>query len=404
VANSVGAVKRTRARVRLIFFLARRSLASSRVTLVLLVLAIAAGAGFQIPNSANLDAFEQVLLDEGLTRGAGDIRVEPRDRATFQDGDAIAARWKAIPGVRETLPLLIYPGAVGVKGRFLGVPIYGIDPVDAPPFHMVSGASLAYGDKDGILVGNAIAKRLALTPGSQVELRVIFGPAGAAIDDDNLGRYTAIVRGVVAGSAGAYRAAFVDRSFLAAEAGAPKAASVVIVRLDDHEAAGDIAALIASASPEVDAVAWRDDDPYLPNYLKANHTIHRVSYAMVIAAVSVPMWALLYINVLKRRREIAILAALGFGRAEVFWVFLLQALLVAILGCAIGSLLGYGAICWFAAHPLFEWETFVIRPAAAIATFAVPAIVVTITALVAGSYPAWRAARTESAQVLRRLE
>src|SRR6187402_3958190 len=117
-----------RARARLLLFLARRSLASSRLTLVLLVLPIALGVGFQIPNTANLAGSSATLLEEGLARGAGDIRVEPRTRPRFPDGDALAARLAALTGARAATPLLSFAGAIGRGGgRFHGAPIYGID-------------------------------------------------------------------------------------------------------------------------------------------------------------------------------------------------------------------------------------------------------------------------------------
>jgi len=213
-----------------------------------------------------------------------------------------------------------------------------------------------------------------------------------------------IVRGVVGGTGGAYRFAYVDRAFLAHESGALHGASEILVHLADHEAATTTAAQITAQFPGVVATGWREDDPYLPNYLGANKTIGTVSYAMVVAAVSVPMWALLYIHVLKRRREIGILVALGFGRGEVFAIYLLQALVVVAIGCVIGALLGLALILYFQAHPLFEWETLVVRPAIAFAVFVGPAAAITLTAVIAGSYPAWRAARTDPAQVLRRLE
>jgi ABC-type lipoprotein release transport system permease subunit len=389
----------------LLAFLARRSLFSSRVTLVLLVLSIAAGAGFQIANTSNLTAFQASLLEENLTRGAGDIRVEPSHDARFRDGEAIAAQIREEPGVREAQPFLVYPGAIGKGGkRFLGAPIYGIGAMTLPPFHVIAGAWIEPGDRDGILLGTQYAKRLAVGVGDEVEVRVIFGAAGLALDDDNVGRYTMKVRGIVAGAAGAYRFAFVDHAFLAAESGEPRAASAILVHLTDHEAARATAARLAARIPNIEAIGWRDDDPYLPNYLAANQTIERVSYAMVIAAVSVPMWALLYIHVLKRRREIGILVALGFGRGEVFVIYLLQALVVAAIGCAIGAAIGIGLILYFQANPLFQWETMVVRPLIAVGVFAGPALVITATALVAGSYPAWRAARSDPARVLRGLE
>jgi len=385
-------------------FLARKSLFSSRVTVALLVLSIAAGAGFQIANTANLTAFQASLLEENLTRGGGDIRVEPSDGPRFRDGDAIAAEVRKEPGVRAAHPYLVYAGAIGKNGRFLGAPIYGLDRIELPPFHLIEGEWLAPGDREGILLGTQYVKRLAVGVGDTVEVRVIYGAAGAAIDDDNVGRYTLTVRGIVAGSAGAYRFAYLDRSFLANESGEPGAASAIMVHLDDHEAARETAARLAARIRGIEAIGWRDDDPYLPNYLSANQTISTVSYAMVIAAVSVPMWALLYIHVLKRRREIGILVSVGFGRGEVFGIYLLQALVVAALGCLVGGGIGLVLILYFQANPLFEWETMVVRPLIAAGVFAGPALVITATALVAGSYPAWRAARTDPALVLRRLE
>lgn len=403
--STSGAVRRTRTNVRLLVYLARKSLFSSRVTLVLLVLSLAAGAGFQIANTSNMTAFRASLLDENLTHGAGDVRVEPRDESRFRDGEAVAAQIRALPGVRDAQPLLVFAGAVGKNGkRFLGAPIYGVSPMLFPPYVLLDGAMLAPGDRDGILLGTHYGKRLEVTVGDKVELRVIFGAAGMAIDDDNVGRYTMTVRGLVAGSAGAYRYVFVDRSFLAAEVGDPKSASAILVHLHDHEAARSAASAIANAVPSAEAVGWRDDDPYLVSYLNANDTVISVSYAMVIAAVSVPMWALLYIHVLRRRREIGVLVAMGFSTGEVFAMYLLQSLVVAIIGCAVGAALGLGLITYFQAHPFFEWESMIVRPLVAAGVFVVPSLVITATALLAGTYPAWRAARTDPAAVLRRLE
>ena len=401
-------LRRSRARLGLLAFLARRSLFGSRLTFVLLVVAIAAGAGFQIPNTANLTGWDRALLEDGLTHGAGDIRVEPKNGGRFADGDAMAAKVGIIAGARSVTPVLVYAGAIGSKGKFLGTPVYGIEPApplrNPDPFHLTKGAVLAKGDAEGVLLGSSFAKRLGVGVGDAVELRVIFGAAGMAVGDDNLGRFSMKVRGIVAGSAGGYRFVFVDRGFLAKESGEPKSASAIVVHLADHDLATAQAAAINAALPEVDAIGWREDDPYLTSYLNANATVAGVSYAMVVAAVSVPMWALLYIHVLKRRREIGILASLGFGRGEIFAIYLLQSLVVAVIGCVIGAVLGYALIRYFQGHPIFEWESLVVRPVLSLAAFTGPAITIVITALIAGAYPAWRAARTDPAQVLRRIE
>jgi ABC-type lipoprotein release transport system permease subunit len=396
---------RSRARPLVLLFLAKRSLFASRLTLILGVIAIAVGVGFQIPNTANLAGQTEVLLEVGLTRGAGDIRVEPRTRARFRDGDAIAAQIGALVGARATTPVLVFAGAVGRRGSFTGVPVYGVDRASTHlPFRVTAGTGLLPGDHSGVLVGSAVARRLRLAVGDEVELRVIFSPAEAAITDENVGSYTMTVRGIAAGASGAYRFAYVDRSFLAAEAGEPGAASAVLVHLADHDAAAEGARRIDAAIPDAHALDWRTDDPFLPNMVRANRVINRVSYVMVVAAIAVPVLALLYIHVLKRRREIGILVALGFTRVEVFAIYTLQAAIVALIGIAIGAVLGAAAIAYFDGHPIFEWEGMVVRPVRDLATFAMPALVVLATAVTAGSAAAWRAARTDPARVLQRLD
>lgn len=398
------ALRRSRPRARLLVFLAHRGLLGGRVTFALLVVAVAAGAGFQIPNTANLDGFEDALLEHNLTRGPGHVRIEARDRPHFSDGDAVAAAVRAHPGVRAAVPVLAYAGAVGRDGRFLGAPVYGVDPAEPRPFGLTAGAHLPAGDAGGVVLGSSLAQRLEVGIGDTVDVRAIFGPADPLLGEDNVGRFALAIRGIASGAAGGYRAVFVDRAVLAQAAGEPRAASTIAVHLGDPYAEGAIAQALAAALPDATVIGWRQDDPFVESWLRANRTIHGVSYAMVIAAVAVPMWALLFIHVLKRRREIGILAALGLGRREIFAMFLLQSLVVALAGLVPGAALGYAAIRYFEGNPLFAWDTFIVRPAVAVGTFALPALALAATAIIAGGYPAWRAARTDPARVLRRLE
>lgn len=426
----------------LLFHLSWRGLLGSPGTFALLVAAVAIGAGFQIPNAANLEGLQASLVDDGVLHGGGDVRVVPRDGSRFADGAGEAARLAALVDARAALPVLAFAGAIGHgkvaaneanlphsrvshgaidtvndgqvavseanlpidtvnwHGPFVGAPIYGIDAIEPRPYRLVSGTDLAAGDR-GILIGATIAQRLGAGVGDVVDLRVIFGTADHQLDD-SAGRFAVRVRGIVSGSA--YRSAFVDRAFLADAAGVPRAASTIAIHLGDHEAARAEAAAIAAARPDVIAVAWRDDDSGFASFLDAKQVVGGVSYAMVIAAIAIPMWALLYIQVLRRRRELAILRALGFSRGAVFATCAAQALVIAAIGCAIGAGIGALAIRYFDANPLFEVENFAVRPVAGLGVFVVPIVVIVATAFVAVIHPVWRASRIEPAIALRSLE
>src|SRR5438045_2801972 len=102
----------------LLFFLAGRGLLRSRLTTALLFAAVAAGVGFQVPNTANMLGYERALLDEGVTYGNGEVRLRPREGARFDDAEALAARLARDPAVRAAVPVVTLPGAVGHAGTF----------------------------------------------------------------------------------------------------------------------------------------------------------------------------------------------------------------------------------------------------------------------------------------------
>ncbi len=402
--------------MRIVLSLGLRSLAAGWGTTVMLVLAVALGTAFQIPNTANLDGLHAALLEDGLVYGAGDIRIEPRDRARFVDGTthtlpALVNATRDLP-VTAIIPSLVFPGAVravprpGVAAppKFFGAPVIGLDVGPLRPFHLLEGSDLPReASLRSILVGATIANRLQLRVGDAVQLRVLYG-GSSALGDTNQGAFDVVVRGIVTSSNGAYRFVFVDRALLGDDAGTPTGVTTIAVHLADHAAARPLVPVIAAALPEARVVAWRDDEPGFASYLDARDVIGAVSYAMVIAAIAIPMWALLYLQVLRRRRELAILRSLGFTRSEIAAICVIQALAIAVLGCVLGVGLGYAAIQYFMANPLFEWESLRVTPSASMSTFLVPCLVIVATAIVAALPPAWRASRVAPASVLRRIE
>ncbi len=413
---------RTRATAGLLLFVAGRGLLASRLTTALLIAAVAAGVGFQIPNTANLLGYRGELIRQGVSSGFGDVRLRPRKGERFPDGEAIAARARAVPGVIAAFPLLTLPGAAVRGDETMVTPVHGIDPAEGSrPFRVTEGAPPRPGDDDGVLLGTAIARRLHVGVGDSVDIRFIVAAspgertkdllrdacmlgvmdcsrpgAGISVHDRPM-----IVRGLCTGTFSAYEALYVNRDLLAREAGAPGAATMVSVYATDHERAGELAATLATALPEARALGWRDDSQYLRGTVDSVAAISRISYAMVVSAVTIPVWALLYINVLSRQREVGLLGALGFRREEVFLVFLAQALLVGVLGVLAGSGLSYLLIRFFQEHPVFESEEFVIRPLLDPANFVAPALLVLLTTVLAGVIPAVRASRIDPGRILR---
>jgi putative ABC transport system permease protein len=373
------------------------------MTLALLVFAVAGAVGLAIPNTANIAGYTAELLDQGITHGYGDVHVRPAKGARFADGDATARDLRALPGVLAAVPVVTTPGAVGKDDRYTVAPIQAVDPrAKYLPYQARSTASApapAALASDEVLVGSVVASHLGIKEGEVIDLRVLL-PAHDDIPESS-GTYQMRVRAIVVGSFGASECAFVDRMFLASAMGDERAASTVLLYTGDHEGAPALARYIDATRPNTRSLAWSEDSPYLGNAVRANEALTAISNTMVVVAVSIPVWALLYVNVLQRRREVGLLSALGFGRGEIFVAFLLQALLVGLAGIAVGVGIGALFIRWFELHPLFESDSLVVRPAATFASYWEPALVVLGATLVAGVFPAWRASRVDPASVLR---
>jgi ABC-type lipoprotein release transport system permease subunit len=305
----------------------------------------------------------------------------------------------ADPDVVAAVPLVALPGAIGKDGVFRNALVIGVDG-SAPrkPFVVAAGAPLAPGDDRGILVGASIAQRMSIAIGDAIELRVVTHPTTG---DEGVAKMTMTVRGTATGTFVAPEAVFVDRKLLAEELVDKDPATLIAIDLVGGADVDAVAARLAAALPEHGVRTWKEDSTFASSAIASSAALGSLSRWMVGFAVVVPVWALLYIHVLHRRRAIAVINALGIGRGALFAVYLLQALLVGLAGAAIGGALGAGAIRFFDAYPIFRMDIFEVRPVVSAGTFAQPMLLVLAFTLAASVIPAWRAARTDPAAILR---
>src|SRR5436305_3276463 len=386
----------------LIVFLAWRDLRSSPLTAAVLVAAVAVGVAFQVPNTANILGYEAEVLEQGVKSGFGDVRVYPRQGRRIDEAATTLDRLRSTPGVRAVAAVLILPAVVGRDQAFQSVAALAVDAPDGRrPFRLVEGQALPPGDRHGVLLGRSLARRLGVRVGDEVKLRVVLGREQL---DEDVGRYRLTVRGLFAGAftVCATDSIVVDRRFLASELGNPDATDMLLVYSDDPDRAGALSARLAGSFPGLDARTWAEDSALLRNAIHGSAAVAASSSAMVLVAVALPVAALLYLRSVNRRRQVALMAAMGIGGSEVFVAFLLQALLIGLVGVALGCPIAYGLLRYFRAHPIFEMEEFVLRPVEAIRTFVWPAVTVLVATVLSGVYPAWRAARIDPAEILRR--
>lgn len=116
----------------------------------------------------------------------------------------------------------------------------------------------------------------------------------------------------------------------------------------------------------------------------------------LVAAVSVLVG--LYNTIQGRRREIAVLRALGARPAHVFGLILLEALILCLLGGAFGLLLGHGGVAAMAPTLL---ESYGVRVQVGVSSYDLQVLgALFVLGLLAGLLPAWRGLTTPVADNL----
>lgn len=391
--------------MRVLFYLAFRTLLRSRISFILLIAAVTAGLGFQIPNTANLDGYSAELRDKGVARGTGHVVVSTKNGGPFDDADSLADRIAKEPFVKGAAARFGQVGFLSVGDKTASANVLGIHPASEERTiafcgNIATGKCLVEGERGRAVIGALLAEQIAAKVGSKIKVAFPYFVG----EDLRMVSEVFEIAGIVDGGGGlrsdyefyvpieTMRDLFTKKS---------AATTIRVFTIDDNRA-NEWAEKITILAPNLKVESWFQANEFTKNAIDANKAISAISTTMVVVAVMIPVLALLYIHVLAERRRIATIAALGFSRREIFLIHLFEALIVGSIGTALGMAVGYGLCQYFMSHPIFSHAGFVVLPSIHAHAFLRPALVLFGTTLFAGILPAVIASRAEPATELRR--
>ncbi|MEW5738687.1 MAG: ABC transporter permease [Myxococcota bacterium] len=265
-------------------------------------------------------------------------------------------------------------------------------------------------DARGILVGEQLAERLKLKPGSK--LRVMVQRADGEMGAD-LFRVRGVFHSISTGIG--KRQVLVSKAAARTLLGLGDVSHQVVVQLPDAAMADAVAAQLAAAlGGQYDVKTWGELLPVVKRMEALTNNVVLAVALFVYLLVGLGILNTMLMSVLERTREFGVLMSVGTrpGRvvalvvAESFWV----ATLSVVLGAAVGGLLTW----YFSVNPLTLWqrsgESFElegvnlstsIRAHFELANVLKASSFVYAMALVVGVYPAMRIARLLPAEALR---
>ncbi|HLR18051.1 MAG TPA: ABC transporter permease [Alcanivoracaceae bacterium] len=141
---------------------------------------------------------------------------------------------------------------------------------------------------------------------------------------------------------------------------------------------------------------WMDNNSQLLNALDSQRMTTQLIRFFVAVSVAFGIASVLAVTVVQRTREVGILRAMGSTRAQVMRVFLMQGVIIGVLGASLG-LLGATALVAVFNHAASSLFTVQLESSVALSSFALAVF----TGLLAAVLPARRAAMYDPVEAIR---
>ena len=130
----------------------------------------------------------------------------------------------------------------------------------------------------------------------------------------------------------------------------PDLITVISFKVDDPNRAPEIAKEIEQAAgKEYMTTNWTDQNRALFTALKEEQAVTFIVISLIVVVAALNILIALTMMVMEKTRDIAVMMSYGVDSSQVRRIFLMQGLLISVVGTAIGLVLGYVA-SWAGGH------------------------------------------------------
>jgi lipoprotein-releasing system permease protein len=304
-----------------------------------------------------MNGLQRDLRDKILV-ASPDVRVlSVGDDMTMGDWKTTLARVQRLPGVTAAAPFVLKQGLI-TKGNdyaeaayMVGIPAQGpgVPDVTAIRQHVVKGGDFRFlssdGERQGVVLGKRLAERLNAWPGDKVTL--VSAPHGVKASQI-FGQFIPTVRqfevsGLFETGMYEYDNGYVFLDLAAAQelAGLDSSVTGLELRAADRWQAPALAHRVSAALGfGYHTMDWQEQNRSLFQALKLEKLGMGIILLLIVVVAAFNIVSTLTMVVTDKTREIGILKAMGMTARAIRRIFLVQGLVIGLVGTGLGLLLG----------------------------------------------------------------
>ena len=306
------------------------------------------------------------LLHEVLRRQGGQLTIENArhleapsvDLAVDHVAD-LRARLARLPHVATTKVLLVSQGVANSADGAVGIEVMGIEPsheasLSPLPRRLIAGHYLDDRDERSVLLGAESARRLKVGVGDKVVL------AGNDVDGQ-LVQEMARVKGIFRTGALELDGHLVQvpiqfgRRLFGLR---PDQATQIGILLDSPDAEAPTLRRVRALLADRRALAvwpWQKVMPELSTFMQVDKGSNVVFQVIILLMAAFTIFNTVLMSALERKREFAVMLALGTPRRRVKLQLLFESVALGAAGSALGVLLGASVATWLDGFSLARW-------------------------------------------------
>ena len=400
---------------------ALRSLLRHPRRTLLSVIGAGVGCGMGIMASSWIGGAGDMQTRAASESGVGHLRVVPaqwpatREQSLrLVDPDSTLAAVQRLPGLRASAARARANGLLAFGNRLCGVEIAGVDPASEQASNRIvnrsriEGRYLAAGDTGKTVIGKGVAKRLDVELDDDLYVTISGRDAITSVMLNIVG---IIETGSDDLDAGICHVLLQDMEQATGYAGPGE----IALLLDNHKLMDETSRRLAATLPAGNTViTWKEVSPELAANVEGDTAFTHILVTIILIVVSLGIAGAQLTAVLERRREFAVLAAVGMKGRQLVTLLLFEAVVIGIGGAVVAALIG-GSVAYWLATTGVDISKFMAGETAIGGVLLDPvmygsfgtwivwyALTVSLTATsLATIYPAWFATRTNPADALR---